>query len=177
MTKPTERSLNMLTTALSMEEKGKAFYQEAIEQCGNDLGQEIFRKLKADEDIHVARIKSIYASLTDKGTWSEEWKSHEVEHEDLGAFFRTLAKKHGTNIQADTGDIEALDVGIDFEQKAVTFYREQLKEASDALEREFIQCMVTEEKGHHAALTDMKMYLENPEAWFQETERSLLDGA
>lgn len=177
MTNPTERSLNMLTTALDMEEKGKAFYQKAIEQCGNDLGQEIFRKLKADEDVHVKRIKAIYASLTDKGTWSDEWKDHEVEHEDLGAFFRSLAKKHGATIQADAGDIEALDVGLDFEQKAVTFYREQLREASDALEREFIQLMVTEEKGHHAALADMKMYLENPEAWFQETERSLLDGA
>lgn len=177
MTGITKRALNMLATALTMEEKGKAFYQKAIEQCGNDLGQEIFRKLKADEDVHVERIQSIYASLTDNGAWSEEWKSHKVEHEDLGAFFRTLARKHGASIKADTGDIEALDIGIDFEQKAVTFYQEQLREASDELEREFIQHMITEEKGHHGALTDMKMYLENPEAWFLESERSLLDGA
>jgi len=177
MTKPTERTLDMLVTALNMEKKGMSFYQKAIDRCANDLGQEIFRKLKADEDIHIERIKVIYTSLTEEGSWSEAWKSHAVEHEDLGAFFRTLANKHGSAIKADTGDIEALNIGIDFEQKSVTFYQEQLKEATDELEREFIQHMVKEEKGHHAALVDMKMYLENPEAWFQETERSLLDGA
>ena len=177
MTEPTQRSLDMLNTALSMEEKGKAFYQKAIEQCANDLGQEIFRKLKADEDVHVARIKAIYAQLSGEGQWTDAWKEHKVELEDLGGFFRKLAKKHGASIQADTGDIEALNIGIDFEQKAVIFYKDQFEEAEDEIEREFIEHMIAEEKGHHAALADMKMYLENPESWFQEKERTLLDGA
>lgn len=177
MSNPSERSLSMLGTALDMEEKGKAFYDKAMKQCTNDLGQEIFRKLKADEDVHVSRIKEIYDTLTKGGAWSESWKSHTMEHDDLKVFFRTLARKHGSSIKSETSDIEALEIGIDFESRAVTFYQSALKEAEDDLEEAFILHMIKEEKSHHAALADMKIYLENPEAWFQENERSLLDGA
>jgi hypothetical protein len=36
--------------------------------------------------------------------------------------------------------------------------------------------MISEERGHYTALKDLKMYLENPESWFEEKERGLLDG-
>ncbi|MBW2648656.1 MAG: hypothetical protein JRC53_02390 [Deltaproteobacteria bacterium] len=87
-----------------------------------------------------------------------------------------MAKKHGSKIIADTSDLEALDTGIDFEMRSVEFYEEQLTKATNSLEQEFIKKMVTEERGHHAALTDMKFYLSDPAGWFREKERGGLDG-
>jgi len=177
MTQQTDRALKMVETALAMEEKGKGFYQKALEKTKNELGRDIFEKLRDDEDVHVVRIRKIVASLSGGTGWTDAWKAHQPEHADLGVVFRKLAKKHGTGITTSTDDIDALQVGLDFEQEAVSFYKGHLEEATDPIEKEFIERMVQEERSHFAALKDMKFYLENPEAWMEEKERSLLDGA
>lgn len=171
-----QRAMKMLSTALEMEERGKAFYQRAVSTCKNDMGKEIFQTLMEDEDVHMVRIRSIYETLNGKQAWSEEWKELKTKHVDLGDLFRTMAKKHGPKIIADTSDLEALDTGIDFEIRSIEFYEKQLTKAIAPLEQEFIRKMVAEEKGHHAALTDMKFYLSDPAGWFRETERGGLDG-
>ena len=176
MTGKFDKSLQMLSTALEMEEKGKKFYEKAIGTAKNELGRDIFRTLMEDEIIHMGRIRKIYASLSDNQAWSEEWKGLKVEHDDLGKLFRQMAKKHGTEITAETSDLEAIDVGIDFESQSIEFYEEQLAKAVDPLEQEFIKEMVAEERSHHAALTDMKLYLSDPAGWFREKEHGGLDG-
>jgi len=176
MNKDLKRGMKMLSTALEMEERGRAFYQSAVSTCKNDMGKEIFQTLMEDEDVHMDRIRSIYETLSGKQAWSDKWKELKIRHADLGDLFRNMAKKHGSKIIADTSDLEALDTGIDFEMRSVEFYEEQLTKATDYLEQEFTKKMVAEEKGHRAALTDMKFYLSDPAGWFRETERGGLDG-
>jgi rubrerythrin len=176
MTHRYDRALAMLSTALEMEEKGKAFYEKAIHTCQNQLGVKIFTMLKKDEDIHVQRIKKIYAQLDAQHTWSDEWKTFGEGHADLGQVFRDLAAAQGHNIQAGSGDLEALDVGITFEFKSVRFYEDQLKEATETIEQEFIKRMIAEETGHHTALSEMKTFLADPAAWFREQEHTSFDG-
>ncbi len=172
-----DRSLQMLSTALEMEEKGKGFYGKAVSTCHTAMGREIFRMLMKDEVMHMDRIRKIYKRLKAGQPWSDEWKSIQSSHKDLGVLFRELASAHGPKITAKTGDIEALDVGIDFELRAISFYQEHLEKATDPLEREFIERIIAEEMSHHTALSDMKLYLSDPAAWFVEQERAGLDGA
>jgi rubrerythrin len=177
MSSGSDRSLQMLSRALEMEKEGKAFYEEAVSTCQNELGREMFRMLMKDELLHMDRIGKIYESLKGGEAWSEEWKSIEPDHKDLRVLFKEMASAHGTKITAKTSDLEALDVGIDFESRSVAFYQDHLSKAKDRVEREFIEQMVTEEKSHHAALSDMKLYLSDPAAWFLEQEHPGLDGA
>jgi rubrerythrin len=177
MTEKSERALKMLAKALEMEEKGKNFYDNAVSTCKNDLGREIFSMLGDDELVHIDRIKSIYSSLEGGAAWSDEWKSKKLSQGDLNPFFRELAEKHGKDIMADTDDISALDVGIDFELNSVRFYEENQAVAEDDREREFIEEMIAEEKNHHRLLVDMRLYLTDPASWFREQERGGLDGA
>ncbi len=176
MSENIKRAMKMLSTALEMEEKGKAFYQRAVSACKNDMGKEIFQTLMEDEDVHMVRIRSIYETLSGKQVWSENWKELNVAHHDLGLIFEKMAKKRGPEIDVDTSDLEALDTGIDFEARSVEFYEKQLTKAINPPEQEFIRKMVTEERGHHAALTDMKFYLSDPAGWFREKEHGGLDG-
>ena len=176
MNEDLERTMKMLSTALEMEEKGKAFYQRAVSTCKNDVGKEIFQTLMEDENVHMVRIRSIYETLSGKQAWSENWKELNVAHDDLGLIFENMAKKRGPEIDVDTSDLEALDTGIDFESRSVEFYEKQLTKATNPLEQEFIGKMVAEERGHHAALTDMKFYLSDPAGWFREKEHGSLDG-
>ncbi len=177
MTEGNETTIALVAKALEMEERGKAFYQDALEKCSNPLGRDIFQKLKADEDVHVARIKAIHESLTGGHGWSDDWKTMGLDGGDVKQVFRDLAAKYQTEIHASTDDIQAVEMGMDFEQKAVDFYRAELERATDAMEREFAELMVQEERSHYSALSDIKFYLENPEAWFEQHERSQLDGA
>jgi rubrerythrin len=177
MTEKADRALTMLNKALDMERKGIAFYEDAVKTCSNQVGKEIFQMLKDEERVHIDRIMKIYSTLEQKKDWTSDWKVIKPDHGDLEVFFTDLTKRHGTDITASTSDIEALDVGLDFEQNAVAFYREHLSEAVETLEREFIEEMVAEERYHHKILGDMKLYLTNPESWFREQEHGGLDGA
>lgn len=177
MTTANERAIGMLKTALEMEEKGFKFYEQAVAKTQNELGHNIFQMLKEDEMVHVDRIKKIFAGLTGGEGWTDQWKAVVAPQRDLGEIFRVMAVEHGAGIRAETGDLDALAVGIDFEAKSVAFYREHLEGATDELEREFTAAMVAEEENHHELLADMNLYLTDPDAWFRENERGGLDGA
>jgi len=161
-----ERSLRMLKIALEIEEEGMSFYEKAIFETKNPLALEIFGGLKADEDVHIERIKSIYVALEGKGLWDDDWAKLQSNHEALIPLFVELTRKHGKEIVADMSDIEALDIGIDLEAKSVKVYEDYLAEATDPREKLFTERMLYEEKNHHLILTDMKSYLSDPHAWF-----------
>jgi len=177
MSEATQRSLEMLATALEKELKGRDFYQEAVAKCRNELGQDLFRKLSADEGVHVLRIREIYSALEGGKAWTGEWRAHRVESEDLKKLFAERMSKLGPKVTTEAGDLDALKIGMEMEQGAIKFYEAQLEKATEPLERDFIKLMIAEEHGHYAALADVRFYLENPESWFTEHERHVLDGA
>ena len=177
MTEKAERALTMLNKALDMERKGIAFYENAVRTCSNQVGKEMFKMLRQEEHVHIDRIMKIYAHLEEKADWTSDWKTIKPDHGDLEEFFTELTKRHGTDIVAETSDIEALDVGLDFEQNAVAFYTEHLADAVETMEREFIEEMIAEERHHYKILGDMKLYLTDPAIWFREIEHGGLDGA
>lgn len=177
MTRENQRALEMLKTALSMEEEGEKFYRKAMGASKDALGKGIFETLMNDEKIHYVRILKIYNKLKDENAWTEEWKSMDVGHKDVNALFREMAAQRNKTIKAAPGELEAIDVGIDFEYKTMKFYQDYLPEAKDSLEKEFLEKMVAEERSHYTALKDMKYYMSDPAAWYQEMERGGLDGA
>ncbi len=177
MAQGTERSIKMLAAALEKEEQGRKFYKEAVSKCSNELGKQIFQMLMADEGIHIKRIKDIYTALEGGQGWTDQWKAHKGEVEDLPKLLAERIEKLGPKVTAASGDLEALEIGIEMEQGAIKFYDDHLKEAVEPLEREFVSALAAEERGHYAALKDVIQYLRNPESWFAEKERHGLDGA
>jgi rubrerythrin len=123
MTNAQDRSLKMLSTALELEKNGKSFYKEAVSTCQNKMGREIFLMLMKDEGLHMDRILKIYNSLKAGQMWSEDWKSINPDHKDLGVLFREMASAHGKNITANTSDLEALNMGIDLELRSIKICR------------------------------------------------------
>lgn len=176
MTSPTQCSLDMLATALTMEEKGKAFYEKARDSCRDPQCMEIFAALAEDEILHTQRIKQIHDTLTAGKCWTRDWESIKGPSKDLGALFRDLTDREMEKIKAQAGDLEAVDCGLDLEWASVTFYQDQRARATDPLEAAFLDQMILEEKEHWKALKDTRYYLTDPEGWFIEKERAGLDG-
>ncbi len=177
MTDPIQCSIDMLNTALEMEEKGKVFYEKAVKTCGNPLCQEIFSGLIKDEVVHQQRIKQIHKTLTSGKCWTRNWESFKASSENLGLFFKDLAVQEKAKIKSETTDLEALDIGLDFESASIKFYQDHRSRTSDPLEEAFLAQMILEEKAHWKALKDTRYYLTDPEGWFIEKEKAGLDGA
>ena len=171
-----ERSLKMLAAAMEKEERGRAFYAEAVDKCSNELGKQIFRTLAAEEGIHLKRVKEIYEALKAGKSWSGDWRAHTQDNEDLEKLFKERMAAQGTKITADTGDLEAVEIGLEFEQGAVKFFEQALTEAVEPLEKEFIELMIREERSHYESLADVKLFLTDPESWFSASEHHGLDG-
>jgi rubrerythrin len=176
MTPSNQCALDMLATALEMEEKGKAFYKKAVSTCRNPQCKEIFSSLMADEAIHTSRIKQIHDALTSAQCWTRDWEAIKSSEKNLGALFKALAKNGGEQIKAQITDLEAVDMGLDFELASIKFYQDHRVKSTDPLEAAFLDQMILEEKDHWKALKDTRYYLADPEGWFIEKERAGLDG-
>jgi rubrerythrin len=171
-----DQALSMLDTALKMEEKGRKYYQEAAEKTENPVGKEVWQLLAGYEVSHMSRIREIYSAIMGDQGWRPDAAEFHPS-DDLSAMFRQVVERQAEHIRADTGDVEALETGIDFESASVKFYEEHLEKAEDPREKKFLEAMVAEERAHLDLLADMKLYYEDPESWFLEKDRVSLDGA
>jgi Uncharacterized conserved protein len=169
-------SIDMLSEALDMEEKGKAFYEKAVTTCQNPQCKEIFSALMKDEVVHTGRIKQIHNTLTSKKCWTRDWESIKAPSNDLEMLFKNLAARERGKIKAETTDLEAVDIGLDLESTSIKFYQEHRAKTTDPIEAVFLDQMILEEKGHWKALKDTRYYLTDPQGWFMEKERAGLDG-
>lgn len=172
-----ERALGMLKTALEMEEEGGRFYEKAVAESENPLARDILQMLREDELVHVERIKQIYAALSGGGAWNEDWRQAPAPRRDLSQIFHDLATRQPPDTHPSAADIEALEVGLDFEAKSVSFYKKHLAQAEDPLEIAFLQALVAEEEAHFRVLDDLELYLTDPDSWFFQKEKGGLDGA
>ena len=175
-----ERRESVFETALKMEQRGYEHYQKFIVTCQNELGRELFTSLRDDELVHIERIKKIHqAVLGGAKRWEPEFDVDDAKTtpETLDGMFHGMYARHGSKVTASTGDLEALDIGIDFELRAVKFYEEHLPHCTSDVERQFTLRMIDEERFHHKALVDTQLFLTNPDGWYRESEKGHLDGA
>lgn len=175
MASSNEKSLKLLSTALNMEEKGRAFYDRAVQESGNEFGREIFGLLRDYEVIHAKRIKKIYGALEKGEGWTSAWAAVKPI-EDLPLIFKKLAEENKDKIKpADS--LDAVDIGMGFESESILFYDRLMMEASDPQAKKFAEQMVGEEREHYRILADMQAYYTDPAAWLMEKEHIQLDGA
>ena len=171
-----QTSLNLLDSALKMEEKGKKYYDQARLTCQNELGREIFALLSGFEDQHTVRIREIFNSLQQGRGWTGQAVSF-TPSTDMATVFQKMAREKKNHIKPGTGDVEALGVGIEFESASIKFYQDWASQASDPVEKKFLESMVAEERDHFILLSDMHLYYTDPESWYMEKDRVSLDGA
>ncbi|MBU1243389.1 ferritin family protein [Myxococcota bacterium] len=167
--------LNILEIALTMEEKGYSFYNKVVNTTKNPLGRAMFGRLRDDELVHMERIKTIIAGIQGGSEWKINYDLLPSRGQSTAEMFRELARSHAQELTPDADDVEAINVGLDFEAKAVTFYEEHLKDAQDPLEQEFIRKMIVEEKDHHDTCLELKRFYADPAAFFVELEHPHMD--
>ena len=169
------KTVEALQTAIQMEIEGKEYYLKASQKSSNELGKKLLKSLADEEDVHRQKFIEIYNSIRDKKAWSAIDYQPE-QGKELRTVFAQAIEKAGSNVQALTTELDAVQTAMDMENKTYDFYKRQGEKATHDTEREFYQSLAMQERTHHQILLDYYEYLKDPAAWFTQKEHPSLEG-
>lgn len=175
MAENTKHGVVALKEAMQLEIDGERFYTEAARKTNHSYGKRLFERLAEEEKIHLKKVQEIYASLEKGQKWPAA--SHLTR---MDSTIQNIFKEAGTElnktVKANTGDLEAIKVAMNMEEKSINLYDGQSKKAEDPFEKRFFLMLSYEERGHYLALLDSYDYLTDPQGWLESKERRLLEG-
>lgn len=174
MTTEQEKTRKVLDQAIQMEIDGKKYYERMSESSISRLGRQLFRTLAGEEDTHRRKFEEIFNAIRQKKTWPSTGFVP-----DGGKNLRTVfarASDESASMKPPQSELDSVQTAMDMENKTHDFYKEQVKTAEHAVEKNFYETLASEEKEHHLVLLDYFEYLKNPAGWFVKKERHSLDG-
>lgn len=160
--------------AIKFEQYGREFFLKASDEAKNPLAKEIFAKLADEELKHIKRIKEVFDSLLQESKWPNETpKSENLPWKHI---FKEALNNFKELVKQNTQDMEALQLGLDFEAKGYKFYNEMVQKATTEVEKAFFEFLRDEEEGHYLIIENLKKYMENPIDWYGEEEHHIFEG-
>ena len=140
----------VLKKAYQIEVDGYTFYSMAADRADKPAVQELFDKLARDELQHKAYLQGVIGSYEDKGV---EAFTIQRRDPDLKTFTDTIYTD-GFKAQARDADFEmgVLSIGMTLETRAIQYFSNAAKSASEDEVRDFYQFLADWEKEHLDAL-------------------------
>ena len=171
-----EINKSVLATAIKLEEDGRELYLDCMNRTEHPWGKSLFQSLADDELKHVARLKETFDKLAISDAYTQGPAPLAAEKQWKNIFEEARGTAE-TTIKAATGDVEALNLGMEFEEKGINYYTKLSEESANHLEKKFYDIIAKEEKRHYLILKDAHELLTDPSSWYEKTERIGLDGA
>lgn len=94
----------------------------------------------------------------------------------MKSILKKVVESIDTSATADTDDMEAVKIAIDFETKGEAFYSNLRDSVEDPVEKEFYSVLANMEREHRLSLEDTLDYFKDPEGWYRMKEKHTLDG-
>jgi len=117
----------------------------------------------------------LHKKLQDEGRWPETIPL-KVKGVDMKSVLKKVLDSIDTSAKADTDDMEAVKIAIDFETKGEKFYSDLRDSVDDPVEKEFYRVLASMEREHRLSLEDTYDYFKDPEGWYRMKEKHHLDG-
>lgn len=156
--------MEAIKKAIQMEKDGRAFYLNAAAQITSPLGEEVFQSLAADELVHLATFQKIFEKEVSKKEWDDLVNSSK-KYANLTVFPKDLKSADGAS--ADTNELDALNIAMDAEKKAIEFYGGILEETEDSLVRDILGEIIQQERNHYLILNEEFTYLSDTGHWYE----------
>lgn len=172
----TQERIEALETALNNEKREKAFYLKNAERSTNSLGKLMFRTIASEEDEHYQRIFELKEKLQKDGKWPESLPL-KIKNTEVRSVLEKFVDSVDTSQKADTNDMEAVKIAIDFETAGEAFYNKLRENTSNPREKAFFEMLARMEGEHRLSLQDTYEYFKDPEGWYRIKEGHHLDGA
>jgi rubrerythrin len=175
MPKEQDAALAGLRTALQMEIDGKEFYLKVSSASRNELGQLLLKKLAAEEDIHRKVFQGIYDKISKKEGWPDI-KYTGDSGKALRTVFKKAMKKLDPSVNFMSAELDAVQTGMDMENKTLDFYRDREDKAQYKAEKALYESLAEQESEHHRILLDYYEFLKDPAQYYVKMEHTSVDG-
>lgn len=155
------KTLEILKTAILLEQKGKAFYSHVAKQSTSDEVRDFFQHMADEEDEHIRFLSEQFSHFVK----NNEFKKVVLPKEEENTSDQILSNQLKDKLSAASFEAAAITAAIDFENRAVAVYSERAGSATDPLEKAFYQWLADWEKGHHEFLMKVDAELKE-KIWF-----------
>lgn len=162
---------DILLQAMQLERDGHAFYLAAADQTGSAAGQAMFLTLARDELQHLHLLDEAYRSKLSQGVWPGADGLPQQARRKRLVF--PLPEEAAGVVHAHTGEMEALQRGIEAEEASIALYQQALESAGDPDARALCRFLVEQEEGHRTILQGEYDYLNRSGFWFDIREFDL----
>jgi len=168
--------MSSIQMAIENEKREMQYYMEQATRSNNPVAKLLFETLAADELDHMKRIRTLHTKLTADGSWPEDL-AIEVEGTNIKDRITELMQMKDTSKDHDDDDIAALEKAAQGEADGAAFYKDLAELCDNPQEKKFFGFLAQIERQHLMSIRDSLFYLQDPESWFEEKDRSSFDGA
>lgn len=136
----------------------------------------MFKQIADEEKEHYEMLKKLH----DKWEKQKKWPATvplKVKKSLTKNILRALSVKRAARIEGNDDDLKAIRTAIDFEARGVALYTKLEKQSTEPKEKAFFNLLASVEREHLLSLRDTEQFLTDPASWYQNTEKTLLDGA
>jgi rubrerythrin len=171
-----EKRMNALKFALENEEKEREFYLVNARKTKNQAGKNMFKQIASEEKEHYEVLKKLH----DKWEKQKKWPATvplKVKKSLAGSILKSMAGKKSARIKGNDDDLKVVRTAIDFEARGVDLYTKLEKASTDPREKAFFNLIAGIERTHFLSLRDTEEFLTDPVSWYQNAEKTTLDGA
>lgn len=145
----------LIKIAIGIENNGAAFYDSMAESTGNEKARDIYTELADKERMHIKIFQDMASQIVNyepPETYTEEYEHYLKVLVDSSVFSNDEAAREMA--QKVTGDIEALQIGINAEKDSILFYSE-IRELVRQSDRDAINYIIEEERSHLKRLSEL----------------------
>ncbi|QIB70045.1 ferritin family protein [Aminipila butyrica] len=152
--------MNSIERAIKLEIDGRNFYLQQAESATNNGLKSIFHTLAEEERIHAQILQNKAEALSYElvDTYAEI-KNLFLEIEE----YRDL-------IALAPDAVDAYSTALENERRSISLYTEMLKEATNEEERQVINFIIEQEKGHEKMMEQLVEMVSRPREWVESAE-------
>jgi rubrerythrin len=170
-----ESKMKAIEIALENELRERDFYFKQADKTSNSVGKKMFAAIAEDENEHYKKLKTIHQELEKSGKWPTN-VSVIIKDTDVREVLKDLPKLAEKTTSTTSDDKAAIKIAIDFEKKAHMFYTDLRNKAVNSQEKSFFDHLASIEWEHAQSLEDTLLFFEDPATWYEQKEKSQLDG-
>jgi rubrerythrin len=169
--------IEALNRSIEMEEEGRRFYIDASKKTKNEIGKRVFEALADDETRHIAAIR-LYCDTIAKKDKSPQLCAAMPRHKDIKErlLFGRKEEELLKSVPEGSDALKAYEVAMQMENEGYAFYKKMFEGSQDRDLKDLYKFLLDEEETHYELIESTYKYMKDPEAWFAEQEKPIVEG-
>jgi len=155
--------MNSLKTAIKIEDNGLETFLKFAKKTKDATGKNIFIQLALDEHQHRLILEKQLNQLMEGGAW----RNVEVPKSTFEKVAPTIKEKQQrTKGESGLAEVDALNIALELEKKAATFFREQADLVDEADAKDLFLRLAEWEDSHFDIIQAELDAINNTGFWF-----------